>query len=244
MIDINRTYLLKDGQYVQVESKKTKICIHHTVGGTAKSTIDYWNSTPDRVAVSYVIERDGTIYEAFDPKYWAYGLGLKPEECIVPDKYSIPVASIEKSTIGIELASEGALIYNDDKLHNFRLGNIYKGTGYIKLDKVWRGYQYFDQYEPAMLNSLYGLIDYLMVKFPTIERKVLSTYNTIDVSKFETFSGVFGHYHIRTTKTDPHLQFSWEDVSNRCKLIKVNQLNQVIVDADKLKPASYKLQKL
>jgi N-acetyl-anhydromuramyl-L-alanine amidase AmpD len=44
------------------------------------------------------VERDGTIFEVFDPRFWAFHLGLAGTG-----------GSAERRSIGIEMASEGRL---------------------------------------------------------------------------------------------------------------------------------------
>ncbi len=76
MLNINRTIRLENKDYIASETQKDLIVLHHTVGGTAKSTIEYWKTDPNRIATAYVIERNGEVFEVFDPKYWAFHLGL------------------------------------------------------------------------------------------------------------------------------------------------------------------------
>jgi N-acetyl-anhydromuramyl-L-alanine amidase AmpD len=92
---------LTDDQYYKEETAKNLIVLHHTVGGSAKSTFDYWQGNPEHIAVSYIVERDGTIYEVFDPKYWAHHVGSKDPRNI----------AVNKRSIGIEE-------YNNFKRHN------------------------------------------------------------------------------------------------------------------------------
>lgn len=96
MAEVDRTNRLDKKDYIPVETKKSLIVLHHTVGGSAKSTIDYWRSDPGRIATACVVERDGNIFEVFDPKFWAFHLGLKGTN-----------GAVDKRSIGIEIASEG-----------------------------------------------------------------------------------------------------------------------------------------
>ncbi len=43
--------------------------LHHTAGGSARSTFNYWNGNATRIATAYIVERDGTIFEVFDPRH-------------------------------------------------------------------------------------------------------------------------------------------------------------------------------
>ena len=59
-------YELSDKQYIKEKHEKKQIYLHHTAGnGSAKNTIDWWNSNADRIATAYVIDADGTILNCF-----------------------------------------------------------------------------------------------------------------------------------------------------------------------------------
>ena len=53
------------------------------------------NGNPNRIATAYIVERDGTIFEVFDPRHWAFHLGLKGSQ-----------GQVDRRSIGIEIASE------------------------------------------------------------------------------------------------------------------------------------------
>ena len=82
-LKIDHSLRFPDGEYFPAKRKKTGIAIHHTVGGTAFSTFDYWLKDRNRsgnrrmVGTAYIIDRDGTIYQVFEPFAWAYQFGLK-----------------------------------------------------------------------------------------------------------------------------------------------------------------------
>jgi hypothetical protein len=58
---------LLEGQFYQARGLKTLVVLHHTVGGSALSSIRWWRDDPRVVGTAYVIERDGTIYQTFPP---------------------------------------------------------------------------------------------------------------------------------------------------------------------------------
>lgn len=65
-----------------------------------------------KIGTAYVIERNGIVFEAFEPQYWAWQFGLKSAGWNYEDR-----VSFEKRFIGIEIASEGALKESDGKLY-------------------------------------------------------------------------------------------------------------------------------
>ena len=97
-LQINRKLHLRNDQYYPAVNKKDSIFLHHTSGSSARGAFDWWNQTPDHVGTAYIIERDGTIYEVFEPNQWGFHLGLKGD-----DDY------MEKHSIGIEIVSLGQL---------------------------------------------------------------------------------------------------------------------------------------
>ena len=106
-----------DGEYFPAARKKTGIAIHHTVGGTAGSTFAWWLKDRTRagnrrvVGTAYIIDRDGTVYQVFEPTAWAFQFGLK-----WPPARQM---KFEQRFIGIEIASEGGLTEFDGDLYCF-----------------------------------------------------------------------------------------------------------------------------
>lgn len=206
---------LPDDQWFHNGDKKTGICLHHTVGGTASSSVNWWSNDQQMVGTAYIIERDGTIFQVFDPNGWAYQFGLK-----WPDKLAF-----EKRFIGIEIASEGALRESGGKFYCFdRITPRTEKNPDEVFDygKPYRGYRYFDKYEKAQVDSLIELVNHLLVRF-NIERKIPSNYMEYYGPRLKYFNGVIGHVNVREDKTDPLPDDSfWKRVINECHLQLVN----------------------
>lgn len=196
-VHVDRSLRLPEEQYFAEPERKTGIAIHHTVCGAAKTTVELWGADPGRIATAYVIERDGTIFEVFDPEHWAYHLGVR-----WPNPLRI---AFEKRFIGIELASEGALTERDGVLHAF--GQFSPRTLRAKADsydygRPYRGYRWFDRYEPAQLEALGRLVDDLCGRFPIARRYPDSPFDYYGEALVE-FEGVIGHAMVRSDKSDP-----------------------------------------
>jgi len=73
--------------------------------------VRWWREDGHQVGTAYLIDRDGTVHEAFDPAAWAWQFGLK-----WPDAKRI---RFERRYIGIEICSEGGLIESNGKLYAF-----------------------------------------------------------------------------------------------------------------------------
>ena len=209
-IQINRTLRLQPPQYFPGKQNKTGIAVHHTVGGSASSSFEFWKSNTDQVGTAYIIDRDGTIYEVFEPDAWAFQFGLKWERA--------KRDAFEKRFIGIEIASEGGLIESGGKLYCFdRVSpRTEKGrVGTFDFGKMYRSYRYYDQYEPAQVDSLLGLIDQLCTQF-NIERKVPPNPLDFHGEELREFKGIIGHTMVRVDKTDPLPDISlWNQIINR-----------------------------
>lgn len=199
MIIDSLTLKLSENQYVNQVVKKNLIVIHHTVGGTAKSTFDYWQSDDKRIATAFIVERDGTIYQTFPDEMWAFHIGSKVGN------------NIDKRSIGIELASEGGLTENKGKLYCF--GIISPRTEYKKdpynVGYNWRGFKYFDAYENEQVVATSNLIDFLCKKhnIPYNLPKDPFNYNP----EYYNHIGICGHAHIRSDKSDVHPGF-WDQL--------------------------------
>jgi len=228
-LSINRSLRLTDDQYFKEETVKTNICLHHTVGGSAASTFKYWQGNPDRVATSYIIERDGTIYEVFDPMYWAHHLGLKlPKNTVY-----------NKRTIGIELASEGALRsgqelnlksnttnFDTNYLYAFdidtppfvsakKLYHLYNDD--VNGHKFWnngiqfRGYMFFDEYDEPQVVATIALVLHLCEQF-SIPKQLIPNADKFAFTEWilsNDWKGIYTHVNVRADKSDLAPCWDW-----------------------------------
>lgn len=204
---INRTIRLESKDYIPSQTQKDLICLHHTVGGSVVSTINYWKSDSRRIGTSYLIERNGDVYEVFDPKYWAYHLGLKGSG-----------GAVDKRSIGIELASEGGLIQREGKFYCFdKVSDRTLFTQeYYDHQMPWRGYRFFDAYSDVQITSTIKLINILCQQFKIPKQTPANHFNADDV--YREFTGILGHHHLRPDKSDVHPGFSWQRVIEECSL--------------------------
>lgn len=201
---------LSPGQFVEERHTKDLLVIHHSVGGSARSTFEYWESDPRRVSTAYIIDRDGTIYETFDPSFYAFHI-------------AVPGAGVqlEKRSIGIELASEGGLRTfkgRDGTVGYYSFDRVSDKTRHLSekfiLPQPWRGFTAFDEYEPAQLHSLFELAGNLLTVFPDIPRRFPSLDPQGMPGIVPTWwKGVAGHCNFRQDKTDPHPGFPWGGLS-------------------------------
>lgn len=196
---------LTNGQYQTQPVDKKMVFLHHTSGFTAESAISWWNQTPERIGVAYVIDRDGKIYQCFDDKYWASHLGI--HGTIACDKFSV----------GIEIVSAGGLTKESD-------GNYYFYPFYPKdtkkhlinpeevIEFEWRGFKAFQKYTDLQLQSLGSLIKFLVKKYNIQIPKIENWYDFNQEVINKVLPGIWSHTTVRKDKSDivPYPQFiSW-----------------------------------
>lgn len=214
-MQVNETLRLLSGQFVAEPQDKDLIVLHHTVGGSAKSTFDYWNRSPERIGTAFIVDRDGTIYSTFPAECWAYHLGLKGA--------SAAGGRHERRSIGIEIASEGALLESGGELYCFDIVSPrthFARSKAFDLGYPWRGRRWFDLYEAAQLASVFELVEDLLTRFH-IPRQTVRDHRAsfpADGTDRLAFRGVLAHCDLRADKTDTHPGFPWDDLANQVKL--------------------------
>lgn len=191
---IIKNKFLKDIEYNKGVHKKNQIVLHHTVSSTAQSAINWFSQDngDSRVAVAFVVDKDGTIYKLFDPKYWAWHLGKGSN------------TRQNAFSIGIEIVNEGGIIKKDKKLYWFDGKIEYKGD-YIELEKDFRGYKYFAKYTKEQVKAVHELLANLIEEFDIVPE----FSNTLDYDqKFRNFNGVIMHCNVQPHKSD--LSPAWD----------------------------------
>ena len=101
-------------QYVREQTEKTQFYIHHTAGGPDPfSVVNWWQSTPDRVATHFIIGGmpfngsrwvDGDLVQCYNTKYWAYHLGLKASHLSVSPNHKTS-KQLNSESITVEICN-------------------------------------------------------------------------------------------------------------------------------------------
>lgn len=201
---------LKETQYFKEEIKKTQIVLHHTAGNSSGvGTIKMWDTDDrGRIATCVTISGkgaskdtyDGEICQAFSSKYWAYHLGIKGD---VFRANGLPVKSLDKTSIGIEICSWGPLEKKGDKFYNY-VDREVPADQVTELETPYKGYKYYHRYTDAQIESTKNLLLYWRDTYG-----INLTYNETDmwsVSKraLSGDNGVYTHNSYRKDKTDIH----------------------------------------
>lgn len=208
-------------EYIAKPQKKDLIVLHHTVSSTIDSAIRHWSADKGaiRVATAYIIGKDGTIVELFDPAFWAIHLYRHKQN--EPAQLYVD----ERRSIGIELVNEGPLkqrmigsknryFWNDGKIRfegeGARIAYDYRGQGFL-----WAMYT-DEQYEA--LGFLIGkLCDRFGIPrsyeestevFPSTASASLGDR----VGDRNQFKGICSHRNFVKFKTDVSPVFDWERI--------------------------------
>ena len=190
-------------QYYRREGDKKQIVLHHTVSGDGvEGDINWWLSTPDRIATAFIIARDGVIYQNFNSKYWAHHLGIKMS---VFNSHGIDPGGanvkLNINSIGIELDSWGPL-KNPDMVKDP-----------VQYEGGYRGYEWYEAYTEQQLDSLKELLEYLCAKY-----EIPVTYNEdmwdVSVRALNGEPGIWSHTSYRPDKSDVHPQPTLIDILN------------------------------
>jgi len=220
-------YIVNEYSYYNEVFIKKNIVLHHTNGWVvAKGTKDqpsmnhigWWNSrnTPEytatngRVSTAFSIDYAGNIYQHFDPKLWAYHLGLGKARNF-----------LDKQSIGIELTNEGSMKLIDGQFY------WYSGEVPIKYNRTndtpfhygkdWRGYTYFAPYSKQQIDATVWLLRYLCDEY-NIERNFIENceYKTDEIFS-NRFSGIYNHANVRLDKQDLSPAFPFKEVGMKIR---------------------------
>lgn len=192
--------------YFKEEFPKKQIVLHHTVSGNGvNGDITTWEDDKSVVGTAIIVDRDGTPYQLFSSKYWAWHLGIGNK-------------ARDSQSIGIEIDNWGYLIPGDGTIKKFGTKNIKTETGkyytyYGNSVDVpmqyypngFRGYQYYEKYTNEQIQTVGELILFWKKKY-----NIPVTYHEdmweLSQKALSGESGVWTHVSFRKDKSDCHPQ--------------------------------------
>ena len=197
-LEVDISNRLPDAQYVKQVFSKDKIYLHYTVSGpNSKSVIRHWDSNVERVATSFVIsgrgDEDGKIYEAFNPDYWGFHLGVKGTN-----------GKLDKHSVGIEICNWGELTKKGESFYN-TYGGLVSSDEVCVLEEKWRGKKYFHSFSAKQIESLEKLILWIIEEYNIPVQDIYfdrdwAEYNENHI-KNKT-PGIWTHTNVRKDKKD------------------------------------------
>lgn len=193
----------KNKHFIEKRHTKNKIVLHFTAGVL---TGDIFTLTENTVSVAFVLARDGTVYELFNPDFAAYHLGIG-------QGYKNGETSFK--SIGIEISNLGPLTLKDDILYDI-YGKAYcsvSDTGaYDKID--YRGYKYYCSYTEEQYSSLKKLISDICKKYniPFSGMPENLRFSTAPAIAQKSEIGIVSHVNFRPDKFDLAPNFAWNKI--------------------------------
>lgn len=194
VLEIDKSCLLEESQYLKQVTAKNKLFVHFTAGGpNAINVIKYWGSDEVRVSTAFVIDGDNAkAYECFDPDYWSFHLGIKGTN-----------GALDKTSIGIEICAWGPVTEKGGKFYSYTNKELPANEIYT-LDKPFRGYKYFHSVSDEQFHTLELLMDWL------IEKYKIPVQASFDESWFDfkqevidkRTPGIWTHTTVRKDKSD------------------------------------------
>jgi len=196
-------------------AEKKRIILHFTAGPLS-SDIPQLTPAIDRsnkfVSVPFVVGRDGTIYQLFSSKHWAFNLGMKAADGNVNHIF-------ERESIAIEISNYGLLIPDGNQLKTIydRPGrpDIYcsldQTDAYVELNAPFRKHSFYATYSDLQMKSLIDLLRWLTDKYH-IPLEILPEDLRYDCnSTTQNFKGITSHVNYRKEgKWDIGTAFDWD----------------------------------
>jgi len=189
--------LLQDN-FFQTTYPKKFLFLHHTCGGNASGAVSWWNQDKTAVGAPLIIERDGSIIETFDTRYWTYALGVKGG------------TYMERASIHIEIVNYGKLTEKDGKFY-FVASATKKyevpADQVVTYNNPFRNATYYHKYTDAQVKSVVELVRFLEMDFGMDLKQVTPNfwqYQEGFLTKLQP--GVWSHTTVRKDKSDIHPQ--------------------------------------
>lgn len=203
------TYHLPPGQFINKETSKKYIMIHHTAGRhNPYRVIDHWaKDNRGRVGTNYVIggisqdgkdtQYDGKILRAINDEYYGWHIG--------------PGGSfyMKEHSLSIEICSGGGL-KKENGVWKTWFGETVESSQVCELEEPFRGYHAFQAYSDEQLKSLRALLIYLSEKHGIslqvgMQEMMRKNQNAFEFNKdiYEgRVKGLINHTNVRVDKSD------------------------------------------
>lgn len=216
---------LPDDQYYKTEHTKTQIVLHHSASGdNAINMIGGWKANKQKVATAFGMIDDGTVYQAFDEKYYASHVGYyiadangkvlggnaKAYKLVPGSDNRATNLNIEARTIGIEVCNWGSLTLKNGKFLAWpskSLNPAFPSDVEVPINKVirypdgFRGFEYYERYTDGEIESLWKWIRHYASKY-NIPAKFNTNIFDLNPDAINGVPGVYTHCQYRADKGD------------------------------------------
>jgi N-acetyl-anhydromuramyl-L-alanine amidase AmpD len=151
--------------YLRSETFKDLLVLHYTGGGTLAGA-EAALSSSNNVNVAYMVDRDGTVYQYFDERYWAYHTGTGKSDA--------------KRSIGIEVVNWGHLARKGDRLVTWT-NKVMPWARAIRLEP-FRGFEFWENLSPEQEETIPILVRDILSRWPGMR---VTTHATIKPTKLD-----------------------------------------------------------
>jgi N-acetyl-anhydromuramyl-L-alanine amidase AmpD len=206
-MNINTTkFRLPENKYFHDVIPKEMIVLHFTAGSTASGAFNSWIPQTINIGTPYILDTDGTVYEVFDPKCWAYHLGVTGPKAQnhKHDKRSVPIETVNMGPLKLV----GDVLYSWPNNYKQKFCMLSETDKYVKTK--FRGFDYYAAFTPAQKVVLPELVKKISVDFnipivlPSADKQV-----AFDLDFFNNWKGVAAHQNFRADKTDIGPAWDW-----------------------------------
>ena len=206
-MNVNNTkFRLPQGKFFAEEHKKDMIVLHFTAGSTASGAFQSWIPQKIQIGTPYILDIDGTVYETFDPKFWAYHLGVTgaAAQNHKHDKRSVPIEIVNFGPLKLV----GDTLYSWPNDYKTKFCNVNETAKYVKAS--YRGFDYFAAFTDAQKATLKELVPHISSTFnipmtlPPVDKRT-----EFDTTFFDNWVGISAHQCFRPDKFDVGPAFDW-----------------------------------
>lgn len=179
-------------------AQKTGVVLHFTAGSSVAGAVATWQTNfvakKWALGTAYIVDRDGAVYEVFDPQKWAYHLAAG-------------IAN-EKRTVGIEFVNWGAVSPNGSGfspwIKSVSIDPADVGEG------LYRGQRYWQKFPELQVKAGNELIRTICQRFDIPRVIPASDWRGIYApQKANIFRGVMDHTNFREDKADMGPMWDW-----------------------------------
>ena len=213
-------------QYFTDQTNKNQIVLHHTVSGgkwgidAIKGDINHFYEQEAKIAVHFIISRDGTINQLFSIKNWGYHLGI-PQKTF--NDYNIHLSEdhlLDKKSISIEIDSWGPLLQdnvtkkwypttwdtaNKKPIIN-KHANPISEENIVFYKNSFRGFNAYEKYTNEQIYAVKQTIFSIKEIFNNIELNYHEDMWDISINALNGTNGIWTHVSYRKDKSDCHPQ--------------------------------------
>lgn len=154
------------------------------------------------INTAFIIDKDGTIIQLYDEKYWSWHLGLKTNDF---KNFNVKYTNLNALSIGIELVNSGSLEYKNKKFYpnSFKTNSEILEENVVIYNKPFKKELMYEAYTKEQINSLNLLLISL-----TDTYNIPKTYDEaiwdLDINAFKSVPGIYTHNSVRSDKSDVH----------------------------------------